>query len=144
MAPTDVVIPTRDTRALTLRCIESVLATDVAADGRLRCIVVDNASSDGTADAIRARWPEVDVIRNELNAGFGEACNQAARRGRGELLLMLNSDVVARPGAVERLVGFLARNESYAAAGGRLVDDGTDRTQVGFTVRAFPRVSAQV
>ena len=137
----DVVIPTRNTQALTLRCIESLRASSGVT---LRCTVVDNGSSDGTAQALTARWPDVDVVRNERNVGFGEACNQGARRGDADLLLFLNSDIVARSGSVERLAQFLSGHGDCVAAGARLVDSGTDRTQVGFVLRDFPRVSTQL
>lgn len=140
----DVVIPTRDTQALTMRCLASVMETDLARTGSLRCIVVDNASSDGTGAVIGKRWPDVELVRSDVNLGFGEACNEGAQRGNSELLLMLNSDIVARTGALERLVDYLVRHDRHVAATGRLVDYGTDRTQVGFVIRAFPRLSSQL
>ena len=138
MASVDVVIPTRDTRDLTLACVESLGSEDV------HCVVVDNASSDGTAEALERDHPEVTVVRNAENAGFARASNQGAHAGSAEFVLFLNSDTVADPGAVERLADFLRTQSDYAAAGGHLVDVGTRRTQVGFTVRAFPTLSTQV
>jgi N-acetylglucosaminyl-diphospho-decaprenol L-rhamnosyltransferase len=140
----DVVVPTRDTCASTARCLEALLRTEPARSGLVKCVLVDNGSSDGTVEFVRSRWPSVDVLRNERNAGFGEACNQGAERGRGSLILFLNSDVFARPGAIERLVSFLGDHRVHVAAGGRLVDIGTEDTQRGFVLRAFPRVSTQV
>lgn len=139
----DVVIPTRNTRELTLRCVEAVLGS--ASSGlAIRCIVVDNGSDDGTADAIRERWPEVAVLRNGENAGFARACNQGAWAGGAELVLFLNSDASPRPGALARLASYLHERPGHVAAGGCLVDDGTDRPQVGFAVRGFPTLAAQV
>jgi N-acetylglucosaminyl-diphospho-decaprenol L-rhamnosyltransferase len=140
----DVVIVTRDTREMTLRCAESVLATGDADGLAISCTVVDNGSSDATAEAVAVRLPAVRVLRNEDNRGYGTACNQGLREGSGELVLILNSDIIARPGAIARLAGFLASNREHVAAGGRLVDPGTDRVQVGHNVRALPRLGAQV
>jgi N-acetylglucosaminyl-diphospho-decaprenol L-rhamnosyltransferase len=140
----DIVIPTRNTRDLILRCIESLYQSGLARTGALHCTVVDNASSDGTARAIADRWPAVDVVRNETNVGFATACNQGAMAGDGELLLILNSDIVARSGAVERLAEALVGRADRVAAGARLVDWGTDDTQVGFTLRGLPTVSTQL
>jgi GT2 family glycosyltransferase len=139
----DCVIVTHNTREMTLRCVESVLAAE---DGgpAIACTVVDNASSDGTAEAIRERFPGVRVLRNERNAGYAAACNQGLRGGSGGLVLILNSDIVARPGAIARLAGFLAESPEHIAAGGRLVDPGTDDVQVGHNVRAFPRLGPQL
>lgn len=139
----DVVIVTRDTRELTLRCAESVTAAGGAGEARVACTVVDNASADGTAEALAERLPEVRVIRNERNAGYGAACNQGLAGGSGEIVLILNSDIVARPGAIGRLAGFLAASPEHVAAGARLVDPGTDSVQVGHAVRAFPSLAPQ-
>jgi N-acetylglucosaminyl-diphospho-decaprenol L-rhamnosyltransferase len=139
----DVVIVTRDTRELTVRCAESVVAADRAGEARVSCTVVDNASTDGTAEALADRLPGVRVLRNERNAGYGAACNQGLDGGTGDVVLILNSDIVARPGAVGRLAGFLAGSPSHVAAGARLVDPGTDDVQVGHAVRAFPSLVPQ-
>jgi N-acetylglucosaminyl-diphospho-decaprenol L-rhamnosyltransferase len=139
----DVVVVTRDTREITLGCLESVL--EAGGEGAsVRCTVVDNASSDGTAEAIQERFPRVRLIRSERNLGYGSACNQGLRDGDGEYVLILNSDIVARPGAIARLAGYLAASPGHAAAGGRLVNPGTDDVQVGHNVRAFPRLAPQV
>lgn len=140
----DVVIPTRDTRDLTAGCVQSVLGAGEAGHLGVHCIVVDNASSDGTAVMIRERWPEADVVSNSWDVGYGGACNQGARVGSGKFILVLNSDIVVRPTAIERLASFLECNTSYTAAGGQLVDLGTNRTQVGFTLRDFPRLWTQL
>lgn len=142
MTSVDCVVVTRNTRDLTLRCVESVLEGE--RDVRISCAVVDNASTDGTAEAVASRLPRVRVLRNERNAGYAAACNQGLRGGGGELVLILNSDVVARPGAVARLAAFLAESPDHVAAGGRLVDPGTDDVQVGHNVRAFPRLGPQL
>jgi GT2 family glycosyltransferase len=140
----DVVVVTRDTRELTLRCVASVLAEARDPTLRLSCAVVDNASSDGTAEALSARHPAVRVLRNPVNRGYANACNQGLHGGSGEYVLVLNSDVIGRPGAIAALIGFLRRSPAHVAAGGRLVDPGTDRVQRGHAVRAFPRLLAQM
>lgn len=143
MTSIDAVTVTRDTRELTLGCVASVVGSR---DGKLEIsmTVVDNASSDGTGDALAESWPEVRVLRNADNVGYGSACNQGLRGGSGEYVLILNSDVLARPTAVPRLVEFMGENRGHVAAGGRLVDPGTDDVQVGHNVRAFPRLGTQV
>jgi N-acetylglucosaminyl-diphospho-decaprenol L-rhamnosyltransferase len=138
----DVVIPTRNTRELTLGCLASVLEAGAGLD--LRCIVVDNASTDGSAEAIESRFPQVTLIRNDTNQSFAGSCNQAAAAGRAEFVLFLNSDVIARPGSIRSLVGALEASPAHAAAGGRLVDIGSDDPQVGFAVRGFPTLGRQL
>jgi N-acetylglucosaminyl-diphospho-decaprenol L-rhamnosyltransferase len=138
----DIVVVTSNTRSLTLRCAAAVLAP--RRGPRLHLIVVDNGSSDGTADAILERWPEATVLRNEEDVGFASACNQGARAGEGDHILFLNSDAFPRHGAVERLVSFLEAHPKHSAAAGLLVDVGTERPQVGFAVRGFPTLATQV
>jgi GT2 family glycosyltransferase len=138
----DAVIPTRDTRELVLACLDSLAAA--GDDVEVRCVVVDNASRDGTAEAVAARHPGARVLRNNRDPGYGASCNAGARCGTAPYVLILNSDVTARPGAVARLAGFLEAHPRHVAAGGRLLDAGSERTQIGFTVRALPTLRAQV
>jgi N-acetylglucosaminyl-diphospho-decaprenol L-rhamnosyltransferase len=138
----DIVVVTRNTRSLTLRCAEAIFAPGPAPQVHL--IVIDNGSSDGTAEAIRERWPETTMLRNEGNVGYGSACNQGVRAGESEYILLLNSDAFPRSGALERLVSFLETHPDHSAAAGLLVDVGTDRPQVGFAIRGFPTLATQI
>lgn len=138
----DVVVPTRDTRAITLRCVEALRSEGTRID--VRCIVVDNASTDGTAEELTARFPEVTVLVETENRGYGTACNLGVRHGEAEFVLILNSDALARAGALERLAGFLCNHRDYVLAAGQLVDAGTDNPQVGFSVRGFPTFANQL
>ncbi len=102
-------------------------------------IVVDNASTDGSADMVEREFPRVTVIRNERNLGFAKANNLAAALARGRLLLFLNNDVLVPPGALGRLVRFIDEDLSIAAVGPCLVGrDG--RAQ--HTGRQIPRLRA--
>lgn len=140
----DVVIATRDTREITLRSVRAAVEDDGRDGLAVRCVLVDNASADGTPDVVEERFARVRVIRNEADQGFGRACNQGARAGRAEYLLVMNSDVFARPGAIARLVRFLAADHGLVAASGRLVDVGTDRPQAGFAMRGYPTLAGQL
>ena len=140
----DVVIPTRDTKDLTVRCVKALFAAHLRHEASVHCTVVDNGSTDGTAEAISARWPAATVLRNDDNVGYGHACNQGAAGGSAPYVLILNSDAIARRGAVARLVDFLESHEECVLAGGCLVDPGTDRTQVGFTIRGYPTLANQI
>jgi GT2 family glycosyltransferase len=84
-------------------------------------IVVDNASSDGSARAIEAEFPQVRLIRSVENLGFARANNLAASVARGRYLLLLNPDTVVLARAIERLAEFAEANADAAIFGGRTV-----------------------
>jgi len=89
-------------------------------------IVVDNASTDGSIEAARARFPSVTYIENDRNNWFTGATNQAILASRGEYLFCLNPDTVCHPGAVDGLIRFLEEHPSAGLAGPRLLNgDGT-------------------
>jgi GT2 family glycosyltransferase len=108
-----VVIPTLDARARLLDCLESLDRQTVPA----AVTVVDNASSDGTAEAVAERHPGVRLLRNERNLGFGAAINRAALALEGDVLVLVNNDVVCEPDFLERLVAPLERPEVGLVAG---------------------------
>ena len=94
-------------------------------------VVVDNASSDGSVEAARA-VPGVTVIPLDRNAGFAAANNVGIRATSGELILLLNSDTIVPPGAIDALAARLRRDPSIGAAGPRLVDaDGLPELSFG-------------
>jgi len=101
----------------TYECLESVLAH---ADVTYELIVVDNASTDQTADLL-SRLRGATVLRNDGNLGFGRACNQAAARATGRYLLFLNSDAVLGPASLSALVETARADPRCGAVGGRLV-----------------------
>jgi GT2 family glycosyltransferase len=83
---------------------------------------VDNASTDGSPHAISQAFPEVHVIRNDRNVGFGSANNQAMRVAHGEYFLLLNSDAYLLPQAIEKLVAFLRSHPQAGVVGSRLLN----------------------
>ena len=85
------------------RCLPSVLQAGPPSE----VIVVDNASSDGSAEYVVTMFPQVRLIRNEANLGFGHGANLGAREARGHCLVFLNPDTVVEPGWLEALVAAL-------------------------------------
>jgi GT2 family glycosyltransferase len=114
-----VIIVSYNTRQITLKCLRTLASVlNVPA----QVIVVDNASTDGSAQAIAQEHPEVELIRNDRNVGFGAANNQAMRRARGAWFLLLNSDAYVAAGAIETLIAFLNRYPKAGAVGPQLLN----------------------
>lgn len=98
-------------------------------------IVVDNASADFDPEQFSIRFPTVRLIRNEFNAGYAKACNQAISISTGDYVLLLNPDTRVTEGALDSLVGFAHSHPEAAAVGAKLVrPDGTTER----SVRGFP------
>lgn len=100
-------------------------------------IVVDNASSDGSAAAVRERFPGVQVLQNATNCGFAAANNQGIRASKGKYLCLVNSDVKVLAGCISRLVDYLEAHGEIGMAGPRVLNsDGSLQR----SCRGFPTV----
>ncbi|HCT77684.1 MAG TPA: glycosyl transferase [Micromonosporaceae bacterium] len=125
MIDVSVVLISYNTCELTLSALKSL--QDVCADVSAEIIVVDNASSDGSADAICAAFPGVTVARSSVNLGFARAVNLAAEQARGRYVLLLNPDTQPDGPFVAELVEYADKHPDHGIYGGRTVrEDGTD------------------
>lgn len=124
-----IIIVTYNSRGHIDRCLESLVQHAPSVSHEI--IVVDNASSDGTAAAVRERWPAVRVIDAGANVGFARANNLGVRNASGELLLFLNPDTQVTRQALDRLLAVFDRQPEAAVAGPRLVD-GEGRSELSF------------
>jgi hypothetical protein len=124
----DVVIVSFNTREDLVACLASLHAHRPA---RLNdVIVVDNASTDGSVQAVRAQFRNVEMIALDRNVGFGAANNVALRKPGAPLVLLLNSDTLVPAGAIDRLASRLDATGAVAA-GPRLID-GRGRPEISF------------
>jgi GT2 family glycosyltransferase len=114
-----IIVVSWNTREMTLACLGSVYAE--TRETRFELLVVDNDSTDGSADAIAAQFPQARLIRSPTNAGFARANNFAAAEARAPLLLLLNPDTVVLDGAIDALVAFSRRRPEARIWGGRTV-----------------------
>src|SRR5215813_2377705 len=123
----DVVVVSYNTRDLLLECLASVFES--AHSRSVQVVVVDNASQDGSREAVRRGFPQAIVKSNPTNAGFGAACNQAIRITDSPFILLLNSDARLTPQAFDALCECLENNARCGAAGCRLINaDGVEET----------------
>jgi N-acetylglucosaminyl-diphospho-decaprenol L-rhamnosyltransferase len=111
--------------------------------GREDCeiVVVDNASHDDTVQRVEefVAWHPVHLVANPKNLGFAAAVNQGVRDSTGDVLLLLNPDAIAEPGAVKALLQCLSATSAVAAGGALLKKDGVPAR--GFTFRRLPTLA---
>lgn len=107
-----IIVVSHNTKTLLIDCLSSIFATVEGVS--FEVWVVDNNSTDGTLEAVRERYPAVNVIANRENLGFAAANNQAFRSMSGSYALLLNSDTVLTEGAARALYEFM---ESHPGAG---------------------------
>jgi GT2 family glycosyltransferase len=112
-----IIVVTHNTRELTIGCIRSILEQTISIQYEL--IVFDNASTDGSSEAIRERFPMIKLITSVENVGFGRANNIAANGARGRRLLLINSDTVVVDHAIDRLNAFASTTPDCRIWGGR-------------------------
>lgn len=93
-------------------CLESLFQSKYDS---FETIIVDNASSDGSADWVSLNFPQVKIIENNQNYGFAGGCNRGARVARGDYLVFLNNDTIQDPDWLFPLVDFLNLNPKVAA-----------------------------
>ncbi len=122
-----------NTRDFLRECLASIDAFPPACSAET--IVVDNASSDGSAEMVRGEFPSVRLISNPSNVGYAKANNQALRSAAGDWLLLLNSDVRLLPGTLNSALETAAGLSNFGALGVRQVGS---NGIVQRSVRSFP------
>lgn len=115
MPDLSVSIVNTNSRALLLACLESLAGSDV------EIVVLDNASEDGSAAAVRRRFPDVRVIAQSHRAGFGANHNTVIRATTGRYVYVLNEDTTAGDWGFDAVAAYLDANPRVAALGPRLV-----------------------
>ena len=129
------IVVTHNSGATIGACLEALAHEDC------EIVVVDNASADDTVQRIEefVAWNPVCLIANEQNLGFGAAINQGAREATGDVLLVLNPDAIAEPGAVAALLRCLETTKAAAVGGALLETDGQPAR--GFAFRRIPTLA---
>lgn len=119
MIDLSILIVNWNTRNVLADCLRAL--PEAVASVPSEAIVVDNGSSDGSAEMVRAQFPWVRLIENGENIGFVRATNQAIAASRGAYLLLLNSDAIAPPGSLARMVSFVKTHPDAGAVAPKLV-----------------------
>ncbi|MGZ4315672.1 MAG: glycosyltransferase, partial [Gaiellaceae bacterium] len=115
MPDLSVSIVNTNSRELLLACLDSLAGTDA------EIVVLDNASEDGSAEAVHDRFPEVRVIAQSHRAGFGANHNTVIRATTGRYVYVLNEDTTAGEWGFETLTAYLDDHPRVAALGPRIV-----------------------
>ena len=121
-----IVVVSYNTRQLTCNCLTAAYAAIAAADLGAHIWVVDNASSDGSAEEVRRRFPQATVIASDINLGFAGG-NNVALRAMAALdrpprhILLLNSDTQAYPDSLGHMVSYLDAHPRVGVVGAQLL-----------------------
>ena len=115
-------------------CLQSL--ADAPPRRSMEVLVVDNASSDGSAEMIEARFPDVKVIKSPENLGFSRGNNLGIRQCKGRYIALVNPDVIVFPGCLDGLADFLDENPKVGNVGPRVLNP--DLTMQS-TCRRFPQ-----
>jgi N-acetylglucosaminyl-diphospho-decaprenol L-rhamnosyltransferase len=128
-----VIVVSYNTRDILSKCLQELL--DKSGEEDMEVFVVDNNSSDNSADMVAKHFPQVQLIANSENLGFAAANNQAWQRSTGDFILLLNPDAYIKKNAVNIARRFLESHPECGLCGGRLVNlDG----ELDPSARRFP------
>jgi GT2 family glycosyltransferase len=104
-------------------------------------ILVDDASTDGTSEMVRATFPEVRMLRNETNQNYSYSNNRALDHARGQFVLLLNNDTIVPPLALDCMTAFLRNRPEAGVVGCKLLNaDGTIQS----SVKSLPNPGAAI
>lgn len=128
------VIVSYNTRHLLDECLAALRAAEASIGGGA-CVVVDNASRDGSAEHLAEHHPDVELIRLQQNVGFGRANNAALPKVHTPYLLLLNTDAFMTPESLQRSIDYMQAHPECGVLGGHLLNrDGSSQP----SARGFP------
>jgi N-acetylglucosaminyl-diphospho-decaprenol L-rhamnosyltransferase len=125
MVDLSVIVVSYNTRDLLAACLDSVQSARYP--GSREVLVVDNASSDGSAEMVAAQYPTCALVRNSENRGFAAANNQALALAAGRLILLLNSDTALTPESLVEMQSAFGAYPDLGIVGPALLNDDHSR-----------------
>ena len=128
-----IIIVCWNVRAELLNCLQSIITNQPGCEYEI--IVIDNASSDGTVDAVRRQFPAVKLIANNENRGFAAANNQGIELARSRYIFLLNPDTILKNNSIDILLDYMEHNTDVGVCSPKLV---FENGRIQKTVRRFP------
>ena len=126
-----IIILSYNTKQLLKKCLDSIFA-QTNNNLSFEVIVVDNNSTDGSIECVQKDFPQVKLIQNKENVGFGRANNQAMKEAKGEWVLFFNSDCEVLDNATYKLLTFAKDKGENSIYGGKLYNvDKTPQASAG-------------
>src|SRR6185295_4982764 len=125
-----IVVVSFNTRDLTSQCLKSIYSE--TGNVNFQLVVVDNASTDGSAQMVAGQFPQVTLIQNADNRGFAAANNQAFAIARGRHILLLNSDTIVLDRAIDRCVEYMDKHLDIGALGPKVLWPSGDHQSSAF------------
>lgn len=131
-----VIIVSFNTKEVLKNCLRSIFKKKWT--NNLRVIVVDNASSDGSAQMVGEEFPEVKLILNKTNSGFAAGNNLGIKAVKADYYLLLNSDTLVSEGSMDKLVAFASSGQFAIASCQLAFADGSFQSNAGQLPTPFP------
>lgn len=117
MVNVSIIIVSFNTQTYLKECLTAVYKFALGAE----VIVVDNASSDGSCEMVKAEFPNVKLIESSINLGFGEGNNLGVSQAKQPYVMLLNSDAILMSDTAQQLVRYLQKNAEVSCVGPKIV-----------------------
>lgn len=117
-----IIVISYNTQKLLASCLASIFTSLKYSYLKYEVIVVDNHSTDGSTGMVQTKYPQVDLLVNQNNLGYGKANNQGIRRARGKVVLLLNSDIFVLDNAIDKLYNFYIKQPQKSIVAGKLLN----------------------
>lgn len=126
-----------NTKDILKECLEAIVKSDFT---DYEITVVDNNSSDNSAEMVKALFPNVGLLSNTQNLGFAKGNNQVIKQSSGEYILILNPDIIVYPDTLKQMIDFMDNHNDVGALGIKLATkDGTE-IKTGY-YRRYPSIT---
>ncbi|MFT4583124.1 MAG: GT2 family glycosyltransferase [Gammaproteobacteria bacterium] len=128
-----IIIPTYNGREVTRACLDSIFANPPTKT--FEVFVIDDASNDNTDELVRDSYPQVNLLRNDINVNYGRSNNRAMDVARGKYFYLLNNDTLMLPNALDNMIDFLDEHPDAGGVGSKLFnEDGS----IQWSVKSLP------